>query len=50
MRLARETNEIPYALIGADPADAGAWLADARGAVDSLLARRALDSQTRQTR
>jgi hypothetical protein len=40
VRHARRTNEIPYALIGADPADRAAWLADARAAVDGLLGPR----------
>jgi hypothetical protein len=37
---ARRTNEIPYALLDADPADRAAWLAAARGAIDGLLAAR----------
>jgi hypothetical protein len=35
-RMARE-NEIPLRILGADPADGGAWAREARGAVDSLL-------------
>jgi uncharacterized protein YbjT (DUF2867 family) len=35
-RMARE-NEIPLRILDADPADTGAWLAQARAAVDSLL-------------
>ena len=38
---ARRTNEIPYALLEADPADRAAWLAAARAAIDGLLAARA---------
>jgi hypothetical protein len=37
---ARRTNEIPYALLGADPADRAAWVAAARAAIDGLLAAR----------
>jgi hypothetical protein len=40
MRHARRTNEIPYALLGADRADRAAWLADARAAMDELLTAR----------
>jgi hypothetical protein len=40
MRHARRTNEIPYALIGADRADRSAWLADAREAIETLLTAR----------
>jgi NAD(P)-dependent dehydrogenase (short-subunit alcohol dehydrogenase family) len=40
VRRARRTNEIPYALLTADPADRGAWLADARAAIDSMLTAR----------
>ncbi|HWX96234.1 MAG TPA: hypothetical protein VNZ01_05225 [Solirubrobacteraceae bacterium] len=32
-----ERNAIPFAFLTADPADAGAWLTQARAAVDSLL-------------
>jgi glycine/D-amino acid oxidase-like deaminating enzyme len=39
-RRARAANEIPYALVEADPADRAAWLSDARGAVDALLTAR----------
>lgn len=39
MELARRANEIPFALLTADPGgDRGAWLAQARAAIDSLLA------------
>jgi hypothetical protein len=31
-------NAIPVAILGEDPADTGAWLAAARGALDALLA------------
>jgi putative NAD(P)-binding protein len=40
MRHARRTNEIPYALLSADPADRPAWLADTRAAIDVLLTAR----------
>jgi len=40
VRHARRTNEIPYALLTADPADRRAWLADARAAIDVLLTAR----------
>jgi hypothetical protein len=40
MRLARRTNEIPFALLEADPADRDAWLAAAREAIGSLLGAR----------
>jgi hypothetical protein len=40
VRRARRTNEIPYALIDADPADRAAWLGEARAAVDALLTAR----------
>jgi len=40
VRRARRTNEIPYALIAADPADRTAWLADARAAIAALLTAR----------
>jgi uncharacterized protein YbjT (DUF2867 family) len=40
VRRAQRTNEIPYALIDADPADRAAWPAAARAAVDALLAAR----------
>ncbi len=39
-RRAQALNEIPYALVTADPADRAAWLADARGAIDMLLTAR----------
>jgi hypothetical protein len=38
VRRARRANEIPYALIDADPADRAAWPAVARAAIDALLA------------
>jgi uncharacterized protein YbjT (DUF2867 family) len=37
VRSVAELNAIPLALLSADPSDAGAWLAQARAAVDSLL-------------
>ena len=37
VRAATSRNAIPLALVRADPGDPDAWLADARGAVDSLL-------------
>jgi uncharacterized protein YbjT (DUF2867 family) len=40
VRHARRTNEIPYALVAADPADRTAWLGDARTAIDALLGPR----------
>jgi hypothetical protein len=40
VRRARRTNEIPYALLTADPADRPAWLADARAAIAALLTAR----------
>jgi hypothetical protein len=40
VRRAQRTNEIPYALIDADPADRAAWPAAARAAVDALLIAR----------
>jgi hypothetical protein len=40
VRRARATNEIPYALVEADPADRAAWLAAARAAIDVLLTAR----------
>jgi NAD(P)H-binding len=40
VRRARRTNEIPYALLRADRADRAAWLADARAAIDALIAAR----------
>ena len=41
VRRARRLNEIPYALLEADPADAAAWRAAARAAIDGLLGGRA---------
>jgi hypothetical protein len=39
MEFARDTNEIPFALVTADPrGDREAWLADVREATDTLLA------------
>ena len=39
MELARESNEIPFALVRADPrGDRSEWLAEAQAAVDALLA------------
>ncbi|MDX6724870.1 MAG: hypothetical protein QOD73_3274 [Solirubrobacteraceae bacterium] len=40
VRHARRTNEIPYALVAADPADRAAWLGDTRTAIDALLGPR----------
>jgi hypothetical protein len=40
VRRANATNEVPYALLDADPADTGAWVAAARAAIDGLLAPR----------
>jgi hypothetical protein len=40
VRRARRLNEIPYALLDADPADAAAWRAAARAAIDGLLGDR----------
>jgi hypothetical protein len=40
MRHARRTNEIPFALLGAQRADRAAWLAEARAAIDGLLTTR----------
>ena len=37
VRCARRTNEIPYALLEADRADAAAWIAAGRAAIDALL-------------
>jgi hypothetical protein len=37
---ANRTNEIPYALLDADPADEAGWLLAARTAIDSLLGPR----------
>lgn len=49
LRFARRTNEIPYALLEADPRDQPAWLAAATGAIGALLGPRAarVDSKTR---
>jgi hypothetical protein len=44
VRHARRTNEIPYALVAADPADRAAWLGDARTAIDTLLGPRRVAS------
>ena len=38
VRAVAQRNAIPVAFIAADPQDPGAWLADARAAVDALLA------------
>jgi uncharacterized protein YbjT (DUF2867 family) len=40
VRRAQSLNEIPYALVTADPRDREAWLADARAAIDVLLTAR----------
>lgn len=37
VRRACELNEIPFAVLTADPADAGAWATEARAAIDRLL-------------
>jgi hypothetical protein len=37
VRRANELNEIPYALLDADPSDSAAWATAARAAVDGLL-------------
>jgi hypothetical protein len=34
-----ERNEIPYAIVGADPADAAAWAAAVRASIDGLAGR-----------
>jgi hypothetical protein len=41
VRRAHRTNEIPFALLRADPADRDAWLLAAREAIGSLLGARA---------
>jgi hypothetical protein len=48
LRFARETNEIPYTLLEADPGDMEAWLTAAHAAVEALLSPRAagVDSKT----
>jgi hypothetical protein len=38
VQLMHEQNEIPIAMLDADPGDAGAWAAAARAAIDDLLA------------
>jgi hypothetical protein len=35
-----ERNELPYALLEADPADAGAWTSAAGAAIERLLTAR----------
>jgi hypothetical protein len=40
IRHANVTNEIPYAMLSADPADRAAWLAAAHAAIDGLLVPR----------
>ena len=40
VRRANVTDEVPFALLEADPADAPAWVAAARAAIDGLLAPR----------
>jgi NAD(P)-dependent dehydrogenase (short-subunit alcohol dehydrogenase family) len=40
VRHAQRTNEIPYALVGANPADRALWLGEARAAIDALLGPR----------
>ena len=44
IRRANERNEVPYALLEADPSDRSAWLPAAREAVASLLGRRGISS------
>jgi hypothetical protein len=51
MRHARETNEIPFATLDADPGAADAWVPAARAAIDAVLAeRRPLHSESPQSR
>ena len=38
IRRANTTNEVPFALLEADPADTAGWIAGARAAIDGLLA------------
>jgi len=38
MRRAQRINEIPFALLEADPRDVAAWVPAARGAIDALVA------------
>ena len=38
IRRANVTNEVPFALLDADPADTAGWVTSARGAIDGLLA------------
>ncbi|MEA2271078.1 MAG: hypothetical protein QOC64_3688 [Solirubrobacteraceae bacterium] len=40
VRHAQRTNEIPFALVDADPADRAAWLGATRAAIDALVAAR----------
>ena len=40
MQRANERNEVPFALLEADPDDVAAWLAAARAAIESLLGPR----------
>lgn len=40
LRRACERNEIPHAVLRADPADSGAWVVAMRSAIDGLLAAR----------
>ena len=40
VRRAQATNEVPYALLDADPAETTAWVVAARAAIDGLLAPR----------
>jgi hypothetical protein len=46
IRRANERNEVPYALLEADPRDLSAWLPAARSAVDSLLRARGAGDAT----
>jgi predicted dinucleotide-binding enzyme len=41
IRRAHAANEVPFAVLDADPADAHAWVAACRAAIDGLLAPRA---------
>ena len=45
VRRANATNEVPFALLDADPADTAGWVAAARRAIDGLLAPRAATSR-----
>jgi len=51
MQRARRLNEIPYAVLGADPRDLEAWLREARKSIDLLLgaATRSTTATTRSS-